>query len=951
MAPSKPHPANNANPRVNTMLDLARRLEHALSSRAGVSSTLSNELTAALDRTDAFSMKASTSTVASQLDKLGCSVWNASIRIDCGFSDKSDDETRAMTRLISYVRGFAFTLLAAAVITPASKDDTNCTLRLFKTALKATQSALSSEQTDLALRLLERCSDYAGETDNSAPVVNTIESEDYSLESQNRFLIQIYLLLRVEHAKLCRNSDLAEHFLRKVDRQHVKRSIELTEKAACLCHDLGLALAIAGEQDSSRAWLLKALECINACTVPQLQKRIHDLRLSITTRLVRQLLSLHEERANHVAWDLAMELTTKHGIDDCLHIVVLELDVLLAIEPLRRDLLGQTAMRLTMSDLNDGDLEIISRAINKIKIHDRGCAEQILRRLTQRQSVLSASTDDSTANQGRLERCLVTYTHFLSSEGSSQTSSLSLLFDDVSNHMKGPLSTAATHAIQSLLWRAISSETAPTNPDLLRALQHKILFNCSNANRARIQRKAILASLHAADSITARQVYFEMSPHCQSEALSQYIGFRIALQSDDHTWAARCLQDIAKQTTDDQSLLYACALEAQQSSKQVFAIESLSALVNSTPLASLTPSLLRCLARLLLTNYDVTVLPNNVLFAQFMGLFDQFVQLIEARQEDLDGGWQDECQWWSKHAHNLSLTCINTSSADHSVPLLKACMRILSRMLSGERQAEREATTAKLQTCHYIVATILISNARKQTDDEPMLQRYLEARQEIQNYFKLDHPQVTSTLHEPRRRSSLLRRYELEAIIRLKQWQDLQLTIAKCLAFDVDAEWNKLADLALILHKELAQVGTDFSIHAPDALELLQKSLNELWKKEKNIKQVARWLRTAFAIDLSINQGVSSNSHVTLKLLDQAAALASRGAQGLTNRYPSEELQWLASASFNHGVDHGINGGQQIAWQLFDAALELARYADDNGALHASLTARREEASKKMKSN
>lgn len=149
--------------------------------------------------------------------------------------------------------------------------------------------------------------------------------------------------------------------------------------------------------------------------------------------------------------------------------------------------------------------------------------------------------------------------------------------------------------------------------------------------------------------------------------------------------------------------------------------------------------------------------------------------------------------------------------------------------------------------------------------------------------------------------------------------------------------------MALVIHKELStQSAVDYRLHAPDVLELLQQSINELWKKDRDIVQVARWLRTTYSVTIGCGHNLD-NDRVVLKLLDQAATLANRGAQGDTTRYPEDELQWLATSSYNRGVDFFVAGKHELGWKHFDAALELAKYAVDSGALHACLTAKRAE--------
>lgn len=326
---------------------------HTLNSRLDIPSGLITEIVAALNHTDSFSVKAHSPATSGQLDKLGCSLWNVSSQYDqTTLVVDQMPSVNTSTTLVAIIRAFAVSLLAA--VSPEAINDKIDHGRLLKVALKATWSALMSKDADLALRLLEKCSELVelGNEDSSTLILSYAK-EKYSPASQRRSLLQTYLFLRIEHARLIKNGDLAEHFVQQLDNQWIQHDIELTERAAGLFHDYAVDLARDHPPDISRTWLIRSLDTINACSDTQLQNRVQDLRISATIRLVHHLLNLKDDRATQNAWTLASDLTTKHGIASCLSVVVLELDVLLTSETLRRDLLGETAIRLTAGQIND----------------------------------------------------------------------------------------------------------------------------------------------------------------------------------------------------------------------------------------------------------------------------------------------------------------------------------------------------------------------------------------------------------------------------------------------------------------------------------------------------------------------------------------------------------------------------------------------------------------------
>ena len=104
---------------------------------------------------------------------------------------------------------------------------------------------------------------------------------------------------------------------------------------------------------------------------------------------------------------------------------------------------------------------------------------------------------------------------------------------------------------------------------------------------------------------------------------------------------------------------------------------------------------------------------------------------------------------------------------------------------------------------------------------------------------------------------------------------------------------------------------------------------------------MSRWLRLTFSIYLR-----DDDCGLALKIVEQAASIAEKGYDGHADSYPGDELQWLATMAFNKAVDALLSNetGECSVWA--EAALELARFAADNGALHAHLTQKREQASR-----
>jgi hypothetical protein len=179
-------------------------------------------------------------------------------------------------------------------------------------------------------------------------------------------------------------------------------------------------------------------------------------------------------------------------------------------------------------------------------------------------------------------------------------------------------------------------------------------------------------------------------------------------------------------------------------------------------------------------------------------------------------------------------------------------------------------------------------------------------------------------------------------VFKLEQWKKLSEALGACLEFQGTDRWDTLADLVLIIYDHTSKLAID-SLATAKIPELLQKIINETWSKDKDILKLARWLRFTFSVGLN-----DSNGSVSIKLVEQAASMAKRGTEMRNQPYPEDELQWLATTAFNKAVDLLAVEDCATAEQWMEAALELARYAADNGSLHAQLTKTREEAKRRM---
>lgn len=446
---------------------------------------------------------------------------------------------------------------------------------------------------------------------------------------------------------------------------------------------------------------------------------------------------------------------------------------------------------------------------------------------------------------------------------------------------------------------------------------------------------------------TAREVFFQMAAPSQNESITRYLAFKAALQSNDYQLAIESLSVVTRQADRDPTFLYGCVLETQKSQMRQIAIAALQAILDKVPQSVHSPSLLRCTAKLLIGELENRERNLDEVMEETLRLFEN----ASANQPAIQSGNSEqrrvELQWWMKNSYNIAVKHCGQLHPEHLVRMLRVSKKLMESYPNDDGSMHNDCLKRRSLLCHFLAASALIVLARSHTEgSEEQLQSYLEARREINNFVTV-HPYVDLENDDDRHmimfRLLDMLKFDLECIINLQQWDQLEIALQSCLNLkDVD-RWDALADIALVIQREISTVEIDSKVHT-HVTELLQRAINNTWKKEKDMVKASRWLRISFSHDLH-----NSSGEFALKLLTQAADMARKGYEGKTEAFPDMELQWLSTTAFNKAVDLLSQGGESCRPWL-DGALELARYSSDNGALHANLTDKRQLFEERLKS-
>lgn len=567
----------------------------------------------------------------------------------------------------------------------------------------------------------------------------------------------------------------------------------------------------------------------------------------------------------------------------------------------------------------------------------------ILERLLPEVSGLHSASDQ--VNEW-LEKASVTFTLYATTRmigaGENYADGLLLLFDKLKNHPSVQFTAKATHAAQTLIWKATSVLDSTIAQQCCLLLQHPLFENAGYINKGRIGRKLMRAALDANNLTNARQLFLEMPTEVQNEPATRYSAFQLALREGNKDLAEDSLRVVLRGSGADPTYLYACVLDAQQQPKLMgMAVIALKAVLHQKPPGMQLGALLRCMVRLLIVEASNPELDANLIADEIAALFEMAASSMKEIRKCPPEQWRVEVLWWSKNAYNLAIRLCSTIDPQQLLRILSACTVFLAEYPDEAGHMHADELVSRKLMCLFLSTTSLIVLGRSSSQDaEHAKEYYTQARRDITS-FKALQQTVQSDDEASSARAFTMAKFELECILRLQQWNHLDNVLQTCLELRTTGRWDTLADLIIVISEHLD--ANEQTAHTSLITQLLQKIINETWKKEREIVKVSRWLRFAFVLCLHHEEGSFAR-----KLLDQASRMAQHGQAGKHELYPEAELQWLATTGFNNAIDLITEKKLDHVKAWLDAAVEVVRWTQDNGAMHAILSEKRETVLKRI---
>ncbi|KAG8627159.1 hypothetical protein KVT40_004642 [Elsinoe batatas] len=863
---------------------------------------------------------------AAEFDKKGTTLWNAATRLQ--HNDTS--ETANATKVLPLLRSFALVLLHTAH-QASSKKSTNrpeAIIRILRTSLKAGKSCIDSSELNLASEILQRAADYVDfltggdrrkEEDSHTPIDTA--AADLSAE---------YWTLRAALSWKQSRLDTAAVYLGKVNTR-LNKNGDVAEKVADLAYEIGKDLLKDKKHEAASQWLDKATEAIDTIEHDQLSQEALELRAAILAELVRNLLALKTAASLSRATDVLSYLDSDTASGSRLGIHLLKFQTLEARQskdPNEYNNVLRSMIQTTI--LSQQNFKIIMYHIQKLHSLSPMMAQQSLETLMSTRLYEHGEMD-------MIEKATVmrTWSAVQSASDESSAEALHRVLEDVSSSVRDVFGEEATHAAQTLLWKAIETASAANHFEdaerWCRLSAHKVFTKAGESNKSKLARKTMINALANNKPSYAREVFFQMPKSGQETPASQYLLYRVALREDDNGVMQDCLSRLVQAKDGDAIYLYACVQEAQNQGSRMQAISALQHVLEklgcNVPSGVHLPALLRCTIQMMLSEAEQDTEKAVAAVSQCCQMFMAAVtHFNKTEAETATGESTDlELEWFAKSSYNIALKHFDDLEPDLVLQLLDSCVSFTTRFAQAADADTSKKILKRVLLCHYLSASITVVLARSDDNISSSEQYYLSLLKHCSAFVSKLSGSTSLIPNQDTKQSQLLH-YEIEALLKLHQWSNLDVVLQRCIDSPSTNNIDTFADLIISVHGVMLEEKADPK-HQQMIPKVMQSIISQSWQKEKhNIPKLAKWLRCVFRMT------IASAPDTALRIVEQATSIADKTPLMESHRYPPEELEWLASTAFNTAVDRFCVSDEDGCRVWAEAALNLAHKASGVGA-------------------
>ncbi|KAL2171836.1 hypothetical protein VTG60DRAFT_1533 [Thermothelomyces hinnuleus] len=706
-----------------------------------------------------------------------------------------------------------------------------------------------------------------------------------------------YFTMRTAMCWVENRLDVAEHMYSKAERLRPFLTPDYAERLADVLYEIGKSLSDRSDFTIAIKWFERASDVINSQELDHLSREGLELRLAILQALVTALLGSNTTEGFEKAENYVNLIEAEAGNNFVVSLLKLELLQKSPSEVFDSEAYGDVLRHIIRNfAFSESAFKLIMHHIRKL--HDKspgsGCAvlDDFIMTLG------NAEKDEW------MEKAVVTRMWMITNQRDSVETINAV--QNVLGCLGKPLGPEAAVAAQA------NRTTAKGTMTWLRAgviFLFMIRFGTAELQTGRNWKDAAASIIHG------------MSPQSRKEPMTAYLSFKVAVRIEDRALAEDCLETVA-QAPDHVDYLGACIAESQEAGDIVCAIAALKKLQEkyeyTEPNPIHLPALFRCTIRLLNLLAERPGVDIDSIVSDLCESFESVVSALDQQIKNNSTGNKlftvDELDWFSRNAYNLALKNTAAWELRSVVRMLTACVNIISYFPSDI--SSKVELALKLLFSHFVISSALIALARTEDNLEKQRQDYATMRKHVA-VFDCELPEHLSQLDEQcrddmLRKHATLLAFDFEAAITLHQWDDLRGIVQRAVPCKSITALQAMAD-CLLRAKAPGQV----------LYSTMRKIVNEIWALERfDAVKLAKYTRCLFQATLPLDDGLAMN------LLDEACSKAKELRESKAS-WPEEELEWMATTSFNHAIDcysaHQAEGAQEWATK----AINLAHYCND----------------------
>ncbi|KAK7740394.1 sporulation-specific protein 22 [Diaporthe eres] len=751
----------------------------------------------------------------------------------------------------------------------------------------------------------------------------TMQSDDTDLTME---MEAEWTALRIALAWRDNQLDVAEHLFAQANDLLIKVKPASSNNIIDIYFQIGRGMLSKGDSPMAEKWLQRAWDAINGQRLQDLPRDAVELRMAIVQSLVTVLLDLQTNESNEKANNIVKYIESEVGDQPIVLLLNLEILNRSPAEVFDSEAYGNILRRMIRSfHPSESNFKLLAHHTRKVhaKSPGLGCAilDEFLTSLIK------------IGQGGWIDKAVVTRIFMTTSQrdfgGSIDEAEKAL------SKVEEPVSADAGFSAHTLIWKKIEANYGQGQYEMAekwcRLALSPVFSNSGPLNRSKIQRKLLLCAMARNDVDSAKSTFYTMSREAQEDPMTHYLMYKTTVRSGDRDSAAGHLEAVAKASPAHMHLLYACVADSQQVKDRLIAIDALKKLADvyefQHPGPVHLPALLRCTIMLLyglLESGDETQRQSVVV--DLCCVFDAAVHKSPENASGKKLFDVRELEWFCQNSYNLGLRNAGDWSLRSVVQILTACVNIIQAFPNDIGAEVAADLSLKSIFCNFLISSALVALARSQDNLERQLQDYLIMRKHIMAAdSEIQERMESQSLDEVASRDllnklALLLAFDFEAAMALKCWQDLGEIVLKTSTCQSLESFKTMADCILRAHVPTEQL---FSV--------LRKIINQISAlQDCDPSKLAKYTRCLFQIV------APSNDNLAGILLDEACRMAS-DAYGTPAAWPSEELEWMASAAYNHSIDlWGQEERKGCMWWA-QKAMSIAHFCDDQGHLEEML--------------